>query len=110
MAAGLLPESATVQHPAELGCLVRESQPRNLTETEAGVPGRIGPGKERKAVSVEHDNAVAHLGVAQGRTVREILHGNLLNVLQVIPDWCRGNKSSISDLIYLGSLVHHTAI
>ena len=77
MVVGLPPESALIQHPAELGCLVRESQPLKLTQTEAGVPGRIPPGREKWAVSVEHDNAVTHQGVAQGRTVREILLGNL---------------------------------
>ena len=77
MAAGLLTENATIHDHVELGCLVRESQPRKLTLTEAGVPGRIPPGREKRAVSAEHDNAITHPSVAQGRTVREIQLGNL---------------------------------
>ena len=77
MAAGLPAENATVQHHVELGCRVRESQPRNLTLTEAGVPGRIGPGREKKAVSVGRENATILHSVELDSPVREILHGNL---------------------------------
>ena len=77
MAAGLPAENATVQHRVELGCLVREIPPRKLTLTEAGVPGRIGPGREKRAVSVEQDNVIILPSVGQGRNVTEIQLGNL---------------------------------
>ena len=77
MAAGLPPDTVPIQHPVELGCSARERTPHNLTETEAGVPGRIPPGREKRAVSVEHDIAIIPPSVAQGSPVREILHGNL---------------------------------
>ena len=77
MAAGLLTENVPVQHHVELGCLVRESQPRNLTLTEAGVPGKIRPGKEKKAALLGPENVTILHSVAQDSPVREIQHGNL---------------------------------
>ena len=82
--AGLPTENATVQHRVELACLVREIPPRNLTLTEAGVPGRIQPGKEKKAASVGPENVTVLHSVEQDSPVRETQRGNLLNVLQVI--------------------------
>lgn len=82
--AGLPTENATVQHHVELACLVREIPPRNLTLTEAGVPGRIPPGKEKKAVSVGRENVTILLSVELDSPVREIQLGNLWNVLQLM--------------------------
>ena len=83
MAAGLPADNATVQHLAELACIVREIPPRNLTLTEAGVPGRIQPGKEKKAASVGRENVTVLHSVEQDSPVRETQLGNLWNVLQV---------------------------
>ena len=77
MDAGLPTENATVQHRAELACLVREIPPRNLTLTEAGVPGRIQPGKEKKAASVGPENVTVLHSVEQDSPVRETQLGNL---------------------------------
>ena len=77
MAVGLPAENATVQHLVELDWIVRESQPRNLTLTEAGVPGRIRPRKEKKVAFMRRENATILHSVERERTVREILHGHL---------------------------------
>ena len=77
MDAGLPTENATVQHRAERACIVREIPPRNLTLTEAGVPGRIQPGKEKKAASLGRENVIIHHSAEQDSPVRETQHGNL---------------------------------
>ena len=78
---GLPAENVTILLCVELDCNVRETIPLNLTLMEAGVPGRIQPGKE--AVSVARENVIIHHSVETGCHVREIKNGNLSNVLQV---------------------------
>ena len=75
--AGLPTENATAQHRVELACLVREIPPRNLTLTEAGVPGRIQPGREKKAASLGRENVTVRHSVEQDSPVRESQLGNL---------------------------------
>ena len=76
MAAGLPAENVPVQHLVELDCLVRERKPRNLTWTEAGVPGRIRPRKKKKAVSLGPENATILHSVERDCPVRESQLGN----------------------------------
>ena len=78
---GLPAENVTILQCVELDCHVRETIPLNLTLMEAGVPGRIQPGKE--AVSVARENVTVLLSVVMDWIVREILLGNLSSVLQV---------------------------
>ena len=78
---GLPAENVTILQCVELDCHVREKIPLNLTLMEAGVPGRIQPGKE--AVSVARENVTVLLSVVMDWIVREILLGNLSSVLQV---------------------------
>ena len=78
---GLPAENVTILQCVELDCHVRETIPLSLTLMEAGVPGRIQPGKE--AVSVARENVIIHHSVETGCHVREIKNGNLSSVLQV---------------------------
>ena len=78
---GLPAENVTILQCVELDCHVRETIPLNLTLMEAGVPGRIQPGKE--AVSVARENVTVLLSVVMDWIVREILLGNLSSVHQV---------------------------
>ena len=78
---GLPAENVTILQCVELDCHVRETIPLNLTLMEAGVPGRIQPGKE--AVSVARDSVTVPQSVVMGCHVREIKNGNLSSVLQV---------------------------
>ena len=78
---GLPAENVTILQCVELDCHVRETIPLNLTLMEAGVPGRIQPGKE--AVSVARENVTVLHSVVMGCHVREIKLGNLSSVLQV---------------------------
>ena len=75
MDVGLPAENVTILQCVELDCHVRENLPLNLTLMEAGVPGRIQPGRE--AVSVAGENVIILHSVVMGCHVREIQLGNL---------------------------------
>ena len=74
---GLPAENVTILQCVELDCHVRETIPLNLTLMEAGVPGRIQPGKEKKAASVVPENVTVLHSVEQDSPVRETQLGNL---------------------------------
>ena len=74
---GLPAENVTILQCVELDCHVRENLPLNLTLMEAGVPGRIQPGKEKKAASLGRENVIILHSVEQDSPVRESQLGNL---------------------------------
>ena len=77
MVVGLPAENVTILQCVELDCHVRENLPLNLTLMEAGVPGRIQPGKEKKAASLGRENVIILHSVEQDSPVRESQLGNL---------------------------------
>ena len=78
---GLPAENVTILQCVELDCHVRETIPLNLTLMEAGVPGRIQPG--RLDVSLARENVIILHSVVMGCHVRVKKNGNLSSVLQV---------------------------